>query len=131
MYWEEGIMIVNKILGGNLKIAAVAIPVLVIVFPFGYSIVTSLFAKNVEMSEMFLEMPDPQYENCIKDVAYMRYHHWELLRKTREEVVRYGIRGDVGLKKCGECHTSRERFCDKCHNAVSMKPGCYGCHYYP
>ena len=61
----------------------------------------------------------------------MRFHHWELLRLTREEVVRYGIRGDVGLNRCGECHTSRERFCDRCHEATSLHPDCWGCHYYP
>ena len=47
------------------------------------------------------------------------------------QVVRYGIRGEIGLKKCKECHTSRERFCTKCHEAVSLTPDCYGCHYYP
>ncbi|MFC2085001.1 cytochrome C, partial [Bacteroidota bacterium] len=71
------------------------------------------------------------YKNCVRETEYMRHHHWELLRTIREEVVRYGKRGEINLKKCQECHTSRERFCNKCHDAVSMKPDCYGCHYYP
>jgi hypothetical protein len=45
--------------------------------------------------------------------------------------VRHGKRGEVCLSKCGECHKSRERFCDRCHNAVSLTPDCFGCHYYP
>jgi hypothetical protein len=121
----------NKFWGSNIYIIAVAIPILIILFPFGYSVVSTIFARDVPTSEVFLEKPDPKHENCVRDVKYMRYHHWELLRQIREEVVRYGKRGDVGLKKCRECHTSRERFCDKCHNSVSMTPACYGCHYYP
>ena len=121
----------NKIFGDHTNIVLALFLALIILIPLGYSVVSYVFAQNNQTAEPFLEMPDPQYTDCIKDTEYMRYHHWELLRKTREEIVRYGIRGDVGLKKCGECHTSRERFCQKCHDAVSMKPDCYGCHYYP
>ena len=61
----------------------------------------------------------------------MRRHHWELLRGVREEIVRYGKRGEIGLDRCRECHTSRERFCNVCHDAVSLTPDCFDCHYYP
>ena len=109
----------------------VLIPVVIILLPLGYSVVSSLLAQEPDIDELFLEMPGPEHEQCVRDTTYMRYHHWELLRQTREEVVRYGKRGDVGLSKCKDCHTSRERFCSKCHDAVSMTPDCYGCHYYP
>jgi hypothetical protein len=99
--------------------------------PLGYSVVSSLFAQEPTMPEVFLERPDPKHENCVKETTYMRFHHWELLREIRKEVVRYGKRGDLGLKKCSECHTSRERFCNQCHDAVSLHPDCFGCHYYP
>jgi hypothetical protein len=111
--------------------ALLAIPIVLVLIPLGYSIVSPLFAGDARAVDVFLERPDPRHESCVRDTTYMRFHHWELLRATREAVVRYGIRGDVGLKKCGECHTSRERFCDRCHDAVSMSPDCYGCHYYP
>jgi hypothetical protein len=107
-----------------------AIPLLIVLLPLGYSVVSSV-AQVGDPPEVFLEMPDPKHEECVRDTAYMRFHHWELLRGVREEIVRYGNRGDVGLKKCQECHTSRERFCDRCHDAVSMSPDCFGCHYYP
>jgi hypothetical protein len=108
-----------------------AIPIVLVLIPLAYSVVSPLFARNPETVEGFLEMPDPQHESCVEDTTYMRFHHWELLRETRKAVVRYGIRGDPGLKECGDCHTSRERFCDACHDAVSMTPDCWGCHYYP
>ena len=44
---------------------------------------------------------------------------------------RFGIRSEVTLEHCGRCHTSRERFCDRCHDAASVKLDCFGCHYYP
>ena len=107
------------------------VPLLILVIPLGYSVFASLSAHESAGPERFLEKPDPKHENCVRDTAYMRFHHWELLRLTREEVVRYGVRGDLGLKKCSECHTSRERFCDRCHEATSLHPDCWGCHYYP
>jgi len=124
-------MDVNRLFGRNLYVVAVVIPVLVIIFPIGYSAVSSLFAGDIDASRPFLERPDPKHDECVRDVTWMRYHHWELLHEVRKEVVRYGKRGELGLKRCRECHTSRERFCDKCHNSVSLGPDCYGCHYYP
>jgi len=85
-----------------------------------------------DQRQPLLERPDRRYKQCIGEgTRYMRYHHWELLRGVREEVVRYGNRGQIGLHSCRICHTSREQFCDKCHDAVSLKPDCFGCHYYP
>jgi hypothetical protein len=113
------------------NIIAVIIPVMIIIFPPVYNIFANVFAQDSPGAEPFLEMPDPKYKECVRETEYMRYHHWELLRAIREEVVRYGIRGDIGLNRCKDCHTSRERFCDRCHDATSMKPDCYGCHHYP
>jgi hypothetical protein len=91
----------------------------------------------VEAGVPFLEMPDPRYTECLKregmieSTEDMRFHHWQLLREVREEVVRSGRRGDLGLKRCSECHVSRVRFCDRCHEAATVRPDCWGCHYYP
>ena len=105
--------------------------ILVILIPFGYSVVDRVVAQGPDPAELFLEYPDPQYTACVEDAEYMRYHHWELLRRTREEVVRFGVRGEVDLNRCRDCHTSRERFCNRCHDATSLTPDCFGCHYYP
>ena len=124
-------MDIRKIFGQHTGAIAITLLALIILFPVGYSIVSFVSAKTVQDTDLFLERPDPKYENCVKEIEYMRYHHWELLRTIREEVVRYGKRGELGLNNCRECHTSRERFCNKCHNAVSLFPDCFGCHYYP
>ena len=106
------------------------IVVLVILVPLGYTVVARVIGHG-DRPQPFLERPAPQHTECVRDTEYMRYHHWELLRQVREEVVRFGKRGDVGLSGCRDCHTSRERFCNECHDLVSMSPDCFGCHYYP
>jgi hypothetical protein len=107
------------------------IPVLIILLPLGHSIVGRVIPQGSGAPEVFLERPDAKYDRCVKETTYMRFHHWELLRGVREEVVRYGKRGEIGLDKCKDCHTSKDRFCNQCHNAVSLTPDCFGCHYYP
>ncbi len=109
----------------------IAISVLAILLPFGYSALSWAVAQEPAGPQPFLERPDPRYDRCVRDTVYMRFHHWELLRTVRDEVVRDGRPGDVTVKKCQECHTSRERFCDRCHNAVSLSPDCWRCHDYP
>lgn len=110
--------------------ALILVPILV--HAFGLTPTTSVAA-----GEPFLEKPDPQYTECLKREGLiettedMRFHHWQLLREVRVEVVRYGKRGEAVLTRCSECHVSRERFCDRCHEAASVKPDCWGCHYYP
>jgi len=113
------------------QVMVVLILVVVILFPLGYSVVGRAVSRQTGPGDVFLERPDAKYKDCVRETSYMRFHHWELLRGVREDVVRYGIRGDIGLDKCQECHTSRAHFCDKCHDAVSMTPDCWGCHYYP
>lgn len=125
-------MNLKYILGKQTGVISLIVITLLILFPAGYSIVSFFSAEAVaEANQPFLEKPDPIYQDCVKETEYMRYHHWELLRTVREEVVRHGKRGEIGLNKCRECHTSRERFCNQCHNATSLYPDCFGCHYYP
>jgi hypothetical protein len=121
----------KQTMAGNTRLIAVVIPILVILFPLGYSTAYHVFVPSSSDAEPFLERTAEEHTNCVRDTVYMRLHHWQFLREIREEVVRYGQRGDVGLRTCKECHKSRARFCNKCHDAVSMTPDCYGCHYYP
>ncbi len=115
----------------NKKAIAVAIPVLIILLPLGYSIVHSIFSQSAQNTETFIEKPDAKYKNCVREIEYMRVNHMKLLKEIRDQVVREGNRGEIGLNSCRECHTRRERFCDQCHNAVNLNPDCFGCHYYP
>ena len=108
---------------------AVMVFVLIILAPFGYSLVRPVFTQGSPASEVFLNVPDEG--ECVRETAYMRFHHMDLLKQTREEVIRGGIRGDITLSGCRDCHSYRGEFCNQCHNAVTLKLDCFGCHYYP
>ena len=113
----------------------VAVSVLIILFPLGYSVVSSVFSQSTQGSRPFLEKPDEKHGNeCVLETEYgldARFHHMDLLKQLRDDAVRDGKRGGIGFNKCRECHTSRERFCNQCHNAVNLHLDCYRCHYYP
>ncbi len=114
---------------GNL--IKVVFPLLVIISPLGYSFLDAVFAGDPRDGEPFLEMPAEPNEGCVRETDFMRFHHWELLREVRDQVVRSGVRNEISLDGCRGCHPSRERFCNRCHEAVSLQPDCFGCHYYP
>lgn len=80
--------------------------------------------------EVFLEDPDPRWENCVRDPEYMRFHHMDLLKETRSDVIRAGLKGGITLAGCGDCHHNRDQFCDRCHEKASVSLDCFGCHYY-
>ena len=107
------------------------LPIAVILLPLAYSLVSFVTAGGKPSGQPVLERPAPQYEQCVRDTEYMRYHHWELLRDIREQVIRHGKRSEITLGGCRECHPSREGFCNRCHQAVSLTPDCFDCHYYP
>jgi hypothetical protein len=119
----------------NIKTIAVAGALLIMVLPIGYSLVSPVVSRSAEDSSPFLDLPEGQ---CVEETTYMRYHHMELLKETREKAVRQGDRGTVGingreitLNNCMECHESRERFCSQCHQAVNLQLNCFRCHYDP
>ena len=128
---KRGYMSTNHISNNRSSAAIVIIPILIILLPLFYSLFSYIFAQGDQGYQPFLERPDAKYKNCIRDTVYMRHNHWVLLKGVREEVVRHGKRDEISFEKCQECHTSRERFCDKCHDAVSLTPDCWSCHNYP
>jgi hypothetical protein len=87
------------------------------------------------------ELETPKGERCVEDVEYMRAAHMDLLSEWRDLVVREGQRTYVAkdgtkhemslTKNCLSCHQSRERFCNRCHDYVDMKPYCWDCHVEP
>ena len=104
---------------------------LIILMPVGYSVARAAFAQRPDMPDVFLERPIAAFQDCVDETTHMRFHHMDLLKDLREEVIRDGIRGELTLEHCATCHTSRERFCDRCHTAASVILDCFGCHYYP
>jgi hypothetical protein len=113
------------------NVITVLVPVLIILVPLLYSVVGYVGAQGKQSSQPFIEKPDAKYESCVRETEYMRYHHWDLLRGIRIKVVRHGEPQEIGFDKCRECHPNRAQFCNRCHNAVSLYPDCWGCHYYP
>lgn len=100
---------------------------IVILFPLAYYAVIHAFPGSYQP---FLEKPVGE-NKCIRDTPYMRYNHMILLKKIRNEALREGKKTDIGFNNCRQCHTSREKFCDRCHDTVNLKPDCFSCHYYP
>ncbi|MCK5126977.1 MAG: hypothetical protein KAR42_12040 [candidate division Zixibacteria bacterium] len=124
-------MNIKNIIQCRIGFFAALLAIIIIIYPLGYSLTDYAIANDRAEAQPFLERTAPEITDCVEDTIYMRYHHWELLGKIREEIVRYGKRGDVSLDTCKKCHTSRVKFCNKCHDAISMTPDCFGCHYYP
>lgn len=108
---------------------AVLVFVLIILAPFAYSIVRPVVTQGSAVDREFLDIPESG--ECVRETEYMRFRHMDLLKQMREEVIREGIRGEVSLNGCRDCHTYRGQFCNKCHDAVSLTLDCFGCHYYP
>jgi hypothetical protein len=121
-------MRIESILRKNKNAVAMAILALVVLLPIGYYAVRDAFPRG---ADLFLEKPNSKYQNCVRDTSYMRFHHMELLKEIRVQVVREGKRNDITLAKCRECHANRGKFCDQCHLTVNLHPDCFGCHNYP
>jgi hypothetical protein len=119
---------IAQILEKRRRVVVVTILAIVVLLPVGYYAVRDAFPKN---AAPFLEKPEPKYRKCVRDTEYMRFHHMDLLKDIRTQVVRVGRRSEIGLKNCMECHTNRGHFCNQCHNAVNLHLDCFGCHYYP
>lgn len=74
----------------------------------------------------------PKGGQCVRPAEWMRHNHMDFLKHKRSVTVREGQRiRSESLQKCAECHTSHERFCDRCHDYVAVEPDCFECHLYP
>jgi len=83
-------------------------------------------------------MSDRKGDKCIRDEAYMRRHHMDMLKHKRDLTMRQGIRTkEDSLQNCIACHASqknnsvvgsKENFCQSCHNYVGVKLDCFECH---
>lgn len=75
---------------------------------------------------------DPDVDECVRDVEFMRTSHMVLLKDERVKAVRHGDRQDkYEIEKCFSCHEF-EKFCKECHEYNGVKPTCFnetgGCH---
>ncbi len=87
-------------------------------------------------------------KTCVAPLSYMRSAHMKLLIAWREDTVRNRVlnytayngqqyRVSLSQTCLGQCHTSKEQFCDRCHTyaavSASYSPGpyCFDCHIDP
>lgn len=79
-------------------------------------------------------------KNCIEPTNFMRAEHMKLLNEWRDSL-RVGKRQYVGAKDkeyeislqntCMDCHSNKDKFCDRCHEYMAVKPYCWDCHFIP
>jgi len=80
---------------------------------------------------------------CVEPTDWMRENHMDLLNQWRDRVVRGGettYTASTGkawehLKLTGtclkQCHTQKDKFCDRCHEYAGVTPYCFDCHVTP
>ena len=115
-------------------ITGLVVFVLIVTFPIWYNHGVAGDVPKPEKSTVSKEC-------VIKDVGEMRSKHMQLLDDWRDEVLRTGdrkffeVEGKQYQKSlqnaCIKCHTSKKKFCDKCHEYASVTPYCWDCHLAP
>lgn len=80
-------------------------------------------------------------KECVEPKEFMRAEHMVLINNWRDAVVRNDNRGylsstgkrwNMSLQNgCMQCHSNKKKFCDECHNYLSVKPFCWDCHIQP
>ncbi|MDD5427356.1 MAG: sulfate reduction electron transfer complex DsrMKJOP subunit DsrJ [candidate division Zixibacteria bacterium] len=116
-------------------ITGIIVFLIIITFPVWYNV-----ARGKANYVPELEYP-VDTGRCVADSAYIRAYHMDLLNTWRDQVVREGIRVyraadgrtfEMSLSNtCMNCHQSKENFCDKCHDYLSVSPYCWDCHIDP
>ncbi|NQV82410.1 MAG: Hdr-like menaquinol oxidoreductase cytochrome c subunit [Rhodospirillales bacterium] len=117
--------------------------VLAAVFVIGLA--AGLVTAPVEAAEggrVFVPSPPKGKGNqCVRDTAFMRANHMNLLLHQRDETMRKGVRTkQYSLKECIACHAvpgndgqpvsyeDPKNFCRSCHDYVAVKLDCFECH---
>lgn len=73
---------------------------------------------------------------CVAPREEIRRTHARLLNDLKHVTVQQGVRGDVSLRGCIDCHArpsgavigTRDAFCQSCHDFVGVKLNCFDCH---
>jgi hypothetical protein len=117
----------------KLIIAGLAIFIALAVSPFIINM-----GKAAPAPELILTDRAKAAKTCVRDTAYMRAEHMQLLDLWRHSVVRNTNRVYVNEKgqefnmslsnTCLDCHSNKTEFCDRCHNYVEVEPYCWDCH---
>jgi len=78
---------------------------------------------------------------CVRETAFMRRNHMELIKHQRDLTVHQGIRSTTdSLAGCVSCHVSYDQqgqpvsvysegqFCKACHELAAVDLPCFDCH---
>ena len=116
-------------------IAGLVIFLVIVTSPMWYHLVSGTTPEPPE-----LEAPTNATE-CVEDTAYMRAFHMDLLNEWRDDVVRDGDRDHVApngmhydkslSRTCMNCHSNKDKFCDRCHDYAGVETYCWDCHVEP
>ena len=111
-------------------IAGLAIFLVAATFPVWYT-----YAAGGAGPRLLPEPPEGETK-CVEDKAFMTGNHMKLLYDWRNAVVRdasktpytskaSGEQHEMSLTKtCLKCHSSRETFCNRCHDYADVRPNC-------
>jgi hypothetical protein len=115
-----------------------------VTFPFYYNIGKVNAKPDPKLDTPAIQEWEQQYgkKECVESKAFMRAEHMQLLNNWRDAVVRENDRGyysssnhkrfNMSLQNgCLKCHSNKKKFCDECHNYMSVKPYCFDCHIQP
>lgn len=116
-------------------IAGLIVLFALITFPVWYNLATGGAGYRPELEKA------AKGGQCVRDTVYMKSNHMDLLDEWRDKVVREGDRFEEGpdgviyerslTNTCLDCHENKDRFCDRCHNYLGVKPYCWSCHVDP
>ena len=132
----------NQLYDKKKVITGLLIFLLIISFPMVYNLMADKLIKTDSdlgsAPELELTAKAKAAKTCVRDTRYMKTEHMQLLDEWREAVVREGQRVYVNpmgksfnmslSNTCMDCHSNKEKFCDKCHNYASVNPYCWDCH---
>jgi hypothetical protein len=117
----------------NKIFAGLAIFIVVVTFPFWFNL-----GKAAPAPELELTAKAKAAKTCVMPTEYMTAEHMQLLDVWRHSVVRGGERMFVNAdgklynmslsNTCLDCHSNKEKFCDRCHDYASVRPYCWDCH---
>jgi hypothetical protein len=102
-------------------------------FPFYYNIGKVNAKPEPKVDTPAIQEWEKQYgkKECVESKEFMRAEHMQLLNNWRDSVVREDYRGYSLQNGCLKCHSNKKKFCDVCHNYMSVKPYCFDCHIQP
>ena len=116
-------------------IAGLVVFFALITFPVWYNLATGGAGYQPELEKA------AKGGQCVRDTVYMKSNHMDLLDEWRDKVVREGDRFEEGpdgviyerslTNTCLDCHENKDRFCDRCHDYLGVKPYCWSCHIDP